>query len=309
MTNEQLQFLIAQYADGTLPADQLAALEERLKTDIEAQAMLADERKLTAALQALPGPELAWGEVAKDFSAMVTGTVDEASRAADQKLNAILKAAGPVPSMNWAALAQHISQSIDAQMQAEDASDARLDEALRAAPLPEVNWNRLAQHISQSIDAEMQTADASDEKLDTILRAAAPLPHINWNRLAAHISQHVAETAAEEQAARTVVYRVSWVRRVSQLAVAACVLLATTIGILIYKNSGTTTTIVAGRSEVEVPLTEPAAGPAVAEVKIGPSASYVARNSGEDTFAARASIVIAVPARRADEFDRAGMFE
>ena len=31
MINEQLQFLIAQYADGTLPADQLAALEVPLR--------------------------------------------------------------------------------------------------------------------------------------------------------------------------------------------------------------------------------------------------------------------------------------
>jgi anti-sigma factor RsiW len=41
MSTDQLEFSISQYLDGTLPADEQAALEERLATDAQARELFA----------------------------------------------------------------------------------------------------------------------------------------------------------------------------------------------------------------------------------------------------------------------------
>ena len=90
MTSEQLEFSITQYLDGTLPAEEVGALEARLASDPQARAMLDEHRALTDLLRGQLGPDLDWAEVGADLSAVVTGTVSEASRVGDQKLNGIL---------------------------------------------------------------------------------------------------------------------------------------------------------------------------------------------------------------------------
>ena len=72
MDREQLEFQISQYADGTLPATEVAALEELLKTDAEARAMLDTYRRLDLVLKnewALP--EMNWDRLATHISARV----------------------------------------------------------------------------------------------------------------------------------------------------------------------------------------------------------------------------------------------
>ena len=44
MTPDQLEFAISQYLDGTLAADEQAALERHLETDAGARQMLAEYR-------------------------------------------------------------------------------------------------------------------------------------------------------------------------------------------------------------------------------------------------------------------------
>ena len=131
MTSEQLEFSITQYLDGTLPPEDVGALEARLASEPQARAMLDEHRALTDLLRDQPGPDLDWADVAADLSAVVTGTVGEQSRAADQKLNATLKAATPLPAIRWEALSQRISDAVDAAVADTDAGDERFDEVLR----------------------------------------------------------------------------------------------------------------------------------------------------------------------------------
>jgi anti-sigma factor RsiW len=95
MTLEQLEIAITEYLDGTLPPEETGALELRLASDPTALALLDEHKALTAFLRSEGLPAMDWAEVARDLSAVVTGTVSEASRVEDQKLNAVLRAATP----------------------------------------------------------------------------------------------------------------------------------------------------------------------------------------------------------------------
>ena len=55
MISEELEFQISQYADGSLSAEETAALEAVLASDSEAAALLADYRKLDATIQRAVG--------------------------------------------------------------------------------------------------------------------------------------------------------------------------------------------------------------------------------------------------------------
>src|SRR6266511_2754497 len=69
MTREQLEFLISQYLDGSLTADEVVALEQVLARDESARALLEEHRKLDALLKAakvatpLPGLEALRGNI------------------------------------------------------------------------------------------------------------------------------------------------------------------------------------------------------------------------------------------------------
>jgi hypothetical protein len=274
MTQEEVEFAITQYLDGTLPAKDVAALEARLAEDAQARELLEQHRRLLGMLRAEAGPAVAWDELAKDFSAVVTGTVDAEAKAADQKLNGLLRSAmPPVPAVRWEALAERISASIDVEAAARDEQDDKLDEALRALPAPAVNWDRLAAHLSDAVARE----DAAATKL------------------------------------RGKVFSLRWVRTASQLAVAACLAVAAAVGIRAYLHRpgpvGPQRVAV-----VEIGGPEKRAGTAVASVEIGPSEAYARRLEDEEMFgevgsSARTPIVIALPAPVSDEGDRGWSFE
>ncbi len=72
MIREELEFQISQYLDGTLPARESAALEERLATDAEARAIFAEYQQLNQSLQAnLPLPRIDFDSLATKISAAV----------------------------------------------------------------------------------------------------------------------------------------------------------------------------------------------------------------------------------------------
>src|SRR5215217_7013902 len=78
MIDEQLEFRISQYADGTLPAAEVAALEMTLASDADARALLDEYRALDASLKRdLPLPEIKWDRLAEHLS----GAVAEEDRA------------------------------------------------------------------------------------------------------------------------------------------------------------------------------------------------------------------------------------
>jgi anti-sigma factor RsiW len=75
MVDEQLEFAISQYADGTLPPSQSAALEAKLGADPALAALLAEYRELGMALQeSQPLPSIDW----KRLTSHLSGAIAEA---------------------------------------------------------------------------------------------------------------------------------------------------------------------------------------------------------------------------------------
>ncbi len=69
MISEELEFRISQFADGTLPAEEVAALEATLAGDAEARAMLASYRKLDSAIRAeMTTPAMDWDRLSTQIS-------------------------------------------------------------------------------------------------------------------------------------------------------------------------------------------------------------------------------------------------
>lgn len=73
MANDELQFAISQYHDGSLPAEERAEVEAMLERDGEARALLAEYRALDRMLKGLPVPEVRWDQLAEQIS----GALDE----------------------------------------------------------------------------------------------------------------------------------------------------------------------------------------------------------------------------------------
>jgi hypothetical protein len=72
MTSDQLEFAISQYLDGTLPAEEEAALVERLATDPQARELFAEYEKLnTVVKSAMPLPGIDWSSFSQQVSSAV----------------------------------------------------------------------------------------------------------------------------------------------------------------------------------------------------------------------------------------------
>jgi anti-sigma factor RsiW len=73
MTRDQLEFQISQYVDGTLSADDVAALDEIFARDPEARTILAEYRAVDAMLkrEGAPLPDVKWDALAATLSAAV----------------------------------------------------------------------------------------------------------------------------------------------------------------------------------------------------------------------------------------------
>lgn len=271
MDRERVHFLICEYLDGELSGDDLVVLQGVLESESWARDLLESEKQLTASLRALPGPDVDWSELAGDLSAVVTGNVRESNREADQKLNALFKAARIGPHIRWEALAQHISASIDRELAVTDASDDKLDAMLRAAPIPQVNWDALANQISGAIARQEEAVPAHEEQRPQVI------------------------------------LKISWARRISAVALAACLAIAGWVGIRMYQNEpgddgkgGIVRPVTTAK--VEGPQVELAAGPAVADISIGPSSSYAAADEEYNRGGvARGPVVIALPAAPAED--------
>lgn len=77
MTRDELEISISQYLDGTLGEDERLAVEARLADDAEAQALLAEDRELTAALRSVPLPEVHWDRLAESISSAIDDQLAE----------------------------------------------------------------------------------------------------------------------------------------------------------------------------------------------------------------------------------------
>ena len=72
MIDEQLEFLISQYADGSLPESERTLVELRLQGNAEARTMLDEYRALDATLKSsMPLPAINWDRLAEHLSEAV----------------------------------------------------------------------------------------------------------------------------------------------------------------------------------------------------------------------------------------------
>ena len=72
MIDEQLEFLISQYADGSLPESERALVELRLGGDADARTLLEEYRALDATLKSsMPLPAVNWDRFAEHLSEAV----------------------------------------------------------------------------------------------------------------------------------------------------------------------------------------------------------------------------------------------
>ena len=181
MTPEELEFNICQYLDGTLPDAQRTVLEALLEHDAAARQLLAEHRKLDAAMKNVsPLPELQWDRLADHF----VNAVEFGSEGLDQT----------------------VVQYVDGDL----AADERTALELRLADDPHLS-TLLQQH----------------QRLQAGLRAM-PQPRVHWKNLAEHLSQVVAD-AADPKPIKLFAY--SWMRTAAGLAVAACVVLASSVAL------------------------------------------------------------------------------
>jgi anti-sigma factor RsiW len=156
MTNDQLEFAISQYLDGTLPPEERTALERLLSTDPEAQRLLEQYRSLDLlAKGALRLPSLNWNKlsasisnaVATDAASAPQPLTDEAEYAITQYLD------GDLPADEVAAVEARLSNDVSARQAARE--HRSLTGLLkRALPIPAVDYDRLSREISEIIDEE-----------------------------------------------------------------------------------------------------------------------------------------------------------
>jgi negative regulator of sigma E activity len=67
--NDELEYIISQYLDGTLPPLEASRVEEILATDAQARAIHAEYQRLNQSLRSLPKPQMDWGQLAATISA------------------------------------------------------------------------------------------------------------------------------------------------------------------------------------------------------------------------------------------------
>src|SRR5436190_2074679 len=121
MTREQIEFLISQYLDGSLTADEVVALEQILARDQEARALLDEHRKLSALLKSakaatpLAGLDQLRGNIMASLPAPTSAEAIDPLMITDEQqdkhLDAVLRHLWAMPEMNWDQLGAKISDA------------------------------------------------------------------------------------------------------------------------------------------------------------------------------------------------------
>lgn len=109
MNDEQLQFAISQYIDGTLPDDERAVLEQRLASDPQARQLLAEYRRLDKLITAgLPATE-----IEMDWAALASQISDAVAKEAEQ-VNEVRESESipPTYTLPWVWKASALAASI-----------------------------------------------------------------------------------------------------------------------------------------------------------------------------------------------------
>jgi anti-sigma factor RsiW len=153
MTTEDFEYSLSQYADGTLPEGERAAVEARLAVDPAAHATVVGYRRLDALLRE-PPLALDWDRLAERLSAglgvdaapTVVGRIGE-----DPDYALSQYADGTLPEGERVAVEAQLAAAPDAR--ATVAGYRRLDALLREPP-PDLDWDRLAERFSAGLGAD-----------------------------------------------------------------------------------------------------------------------------------------------------------
>lgn len=307
MLADDLEFSISQYADGTLPAGERAALEDILRRDSAARALLAEYRRLDGALKAAVAPVVDWdgfagrvgdaivragdatlpGDFEFALAQWADGTLAEVDRpAVEARLAAdavargvvsdaaavdtfIRQAAGPLPAVRWDALADAITAAVDRGVASASVSeDAEFVLAQYAdGTLADDRRGDVESRLAADPAARLAVADYAG--LDALLKSA-PLPSVAWDRLAGHLSAAVARDAGDSRSFKLW----AWARSPIKLGLAASVVVAAGIGLRLSRPAAVPKPVdqpaAVARIDVDVAGPEVAAGAAVADITIGP---------------------------------------
>jgi len=213
MRPDDLEFLIAQYADGSLSSEQAASVEAMLRRDPRARQALEEYRSVDAALTELvgahPAPEVRWDRLADRISRQVAtlGTTSVPfTEEVEQQIAAYADSSLP------GAETRLIEARLEADPQArlllsEYASLERIFEAVRATPLPAVRWDALSRHLSHAVADETAASTPESYKMFAGLRGA-------------------------EKKESSILGRIGqWLAAPRRLAIAACLLIGASVSI------------------------------------------------------------------------------
>lgn len=222
MRSDDLEFLIAQYADGTLDPEQRPEVEAILRRSESAQEMLESYRSLERLMSAQAAPDIRWDRLEDRISRQIatSSTASSASPEAAPFSEEVEEQISRLAEGNSSAAESRLIEArISADPQArlllsEYASLERLFEAVRARPLPAVRWHRLNDHIAQTLG----------------LREAEKPQRIATPR----------RIKANDREETGVLARIgNWFRTPQRLAMAACVLIAGAVGIRLMSTGST----------------------------------------------------------------------
>lgn len=230
MTQEQLEFAISQYLDGTLPPEERSELERILLADASARRVLEEYRRLDAAL----------------------------------------KRSGVSPAVDYEGLSERISAAVDADVVGGEELDEETELAITEYVDGELSGVREAE-----VKGRIERSEAARRvarkyaSLNHVLKQGWVLPAINWERLAGHLSDVVSAAAERER------YSLVWLRRVVEVAAAAC--LAVVLGVPLYQmlsSRGPGSDPWGGRevervAKIEAFITDGPVGRPVADISIG----------------------------------------
>jgi anti-sigma factor RsiW len=225
MKPDDLEFLIAAYADGTLDPTRRADVESALRDDPAARQMLASYQAVdglmrdTARGTALP--PLQWDRLEASLSRQVAALAARPSATVTEteEENLSRLASGELPASERSLVDAKLARDPHARLVlAEYAAIERGFDQLRATPLPAVKWDALADHISAAVRQQADTAAPESYRLPIAAPAAAELSDRRPGVLG----------------------RIGfWAAQPRWIAAAACLLIGTTIAVRLATTPGT----------------------------------------------------------------------